>query len=169
MKQLLTLWLSLSVLLGLPALGQPRPGDGLGPPHPPGRGGPPGRSGPPPIDRVLEEHGTRLGLGAEVRDAIREISEGVREEKDRLHRTLRALHDEQRSLLGAEEPDEDAVLGLADRIGAAETELHKQRLREMLRIRALLTPEQRRTLVVIHEERQDRGNRPSERGPPPRR
>ncbi len=40
----------------------------------------------------------------------------------------------------------------AERIGAAKTELKKERLRTMLSIRALLTPEQRRELVRIHEE-----------------
>ena len=41
----------------------------------------------------------------------------------------------------------------ADRIGAVETELKKQRLRTMLEVRALLSPEQRQKLVKIFEER----------------
>ena len=44
----------------------------------------------------------------------------------------------------------------ADRIGAAETELKKQRLRTMLEVRALLSPEQRQKLVKIFEERRRR-------------
>ena len=45
----------------------------------------------------------------------------------------------------------------ADRIGAADTGLKKQRLRTMLEIRTLLTPERRQKLVTIFEER--RGQR----------
>jgi Spy/CpxP family protein refolding chaperone len=41
---------------------------------------------------------------------------------------------------------------LADQIGAAETALDKHRLATLLQIRNLLTPEQRRELVRIHEE-----------------
>ncbi len=40
----------------------------------------------------------------------------------------------------------------ADAIGAAETALQKERLRTMLAVRALLTSDQRRELVKIHEE-----------------
>jgi Spy/CpxP family protein refolding chaperone len=44
------------------------------------------------------------------------------------------------------------VMEKAEAIGGAETALQKERLRTMLAIRALLTPEQRRELVRIHEE-----------------
>jgi Spy/CpxP family protein refolding chaperone len=55
-------------------------------------------------------------------------------------------------MLSADAPELDAVLAKADEIGRAETELKKERLRSMLAIRALLTSEQRRELVRIHEE-----------------
>jgi Spy/CpxP family protein refolding chaperone len=69
----------------------------------------------------------------------------------------------------------------AEKIGALETDLQKQRLHTMLRIRALLTPEQRDELVKIHEERRGRHRRgmpeepvdspdaeaPNPTGPPP--
>jgi Spy/CpxP family protein refolding chaperone len=73
-----------------------------------------------------------------------------------------------RRLLGQDRPDEAAVMQQAERIGALEIELHKQRLRTMLRIRALLTPEQRRELVTIHGERhRGRQRRPAQTPPQP--
>jgi Spy/CpxP family protein refolding chaperone len=61
-----------------------------------------------------------------------------------------------RGLLEADSPKLDDVMQWADRVGAAETELKKQRLRTMLEVRALLSPEQRQKLVKIFEERRGR-------------
>jgi Spy/CpxP family protein refolding chaperone len=55
----------------------------------------------------------------------------------------------------------------ADRVGAAETELKKQRLRTMLEVRALLSPEQRQKLVKIFEERRARRHGFGDGPPPP--
>jgi Spy/CpxP family protein refolding chaperone len=46
-----------------------------------------------------------------------------------------------------ENPDEAAVMAQADAIGALKTEAQKHRLRTMLQVRALLTPEQRTKLL----------------------
>jgi Spy/CpxP family protein refolding chaperone len=83
---------------------------------------------------------------------IREISEASREGRAGGREALRSLHDALRASLGEEEPDEARVMQLADQIGAAETEKRKQRLRTMLEIRRLLSPEQRAELVKIHAE-----------------
>ena len=56
------------------------------------------------------------------------------------------------------------MLAKADEIGRAETALKKERLRTMLAIRALLTSEQRRELVRIHEEFRARRKRSRESG-----
>ncbi len=139
----------------------------------PGRGGPPG---PPPMDRVLERHADRLGLDADTRDEIRRIAAESRDASEPIHDRLRALHDEMRELLGAQTPDEARVMEQAERIGEAEVALQKHRLRATLRIRALLTPEQRAELVEIHGERKRQGRsprdhrgRPSREEPPDRR
>lgn len=122
----------------------------------------------PPIDRVLERHAERLGLDAEVRESIRAIAESGRSEEDAQRDHLEALSTELRGALGADAPDESKVMELADRIGTIETERRKQRLRTMLRIRALLTPEQRAELVKIHEEKGPRrGPRHGPRWGPP--
>jgi Spy/CpxP family protein refolding chaperone len=72
-----------------------------------------------------------------------------------------------RRLLDGESPKLDDVMQWADRIGAAETELKKRRLRTMLEIRALLTPEQRQKLVQIFEERRGHRNGFEGEAPPP--
>ena len=128
--------------------------------------GAPGRRdrphGPPPIERILERHAERLGLDDTTRARIDELARQGRDASEAQREALGALHREMRGLLSQDAPDEAAVLGKAEEIGRAETELQKQRLRTMLAIRALLTPEQRRELVRIHEE--FRARRKAERG-----
>jgi len=114
----------------------------------------PGPDGPdrPGIERMLEHNAERLHLDAATRERIRALAETGREQSEPQREALHALHDEMHALLTSDAPDSAAVLAKADEIGRAETELQKQRLRTMLAIRALLTPEQRRELVKIHEE-----------------
>jgi Spy/CpxP family protein refolding chaperone len=171
MKKLCTMmarWFCASLFVcsafAIPAFAQPpgpAPGDG-----PPG-GGPPGPHGPPPFERVLERHADELGLDADTRAAIRAIAARARKDERPASEEVRALQDQMRALLDADSPKLDDVMQWADRIGAAETELRKRRLRTMLEIRALLSPEQRKKLVEIFEQR--RGWRKGLRGdgPPP--
>jgi Spy/CpxP family protein refolding chaperone len=132
-------------------------------------GGPPsrgGRGGMPSFDRVLDRHAERLGLDDATRARIRAIADARRDEGERLAERVRALHGEMHALLDQDAPDTDAVMRQAEAIGAAETEMHKQRLATLLEIRALLTPEQRRELVRIFEERKSERGRGG-RGPGP--
>lgn len=112
---------------------------------------PPGPGGPG-IERVLERNAERLHLDDATRDRIRALAEAGREKTRPQRQALQQLHEDMHALLTADVPEESAVLAKADEIGRAETALHKERLRTMLAIRALLTPEQRRELVRIHEE-----------------
>ena len=111
------------------------------------------RRGPPPIERVLEKHAERLQLSEQTRSEIRRVADESRDETDAHRERLRELHGEMREILRRDTPDEDAVMRKADEIGAAETAEQKHRLRNMLEIRALLTPAQRAELVKIYEER----------------
>ena len=123
------------------------------------------------MDRVLERHAERLGLDAATQAEIETLSEESRAARRASQERLRVLHDEMRALLAVEVPDEAGVMAQAERIGAAEVELEKHRLRSMIRIRALLTPEQREELVRIHAENEGRrgerreGRRPPRHGP----
>lgn len=121
--------------------------------------GEPRGSAPPPFEALLERHADRLGLGEQTRSEIRTIAVAARGEARALEKRLHDLHGELRALLDQDAPDLEAALAQAERIGSAETDLHKLRLRTMLRIRELLTPEQRRELVRIHEERRSRRHR----------
>jgi Spy/CpxP family protein refolding chaperone len=126
---------ALFALYAGPALAQPRPDPG-------GHG----------IERLLERNAERLQLDDATRGKIRSLAEAGRERSAPQREALRQLHEEMHALLTSDAPELDAVLAKAEQLGAAETALHKERLRTMLEIRALLTPEQRRELVRIHEE-----------------
>jgi len=117
------------------------------------QGADPHRRGRPPLEEKLERHAARLGLDAETRAGIREIALAARGESEALGEEIQALRSELHRLLAAREPDVPRIMELADRLGEKKTELRKHRLRTMLRIRALLTPEQRAELVEIHRER----------------
>ena len=107
----------------------------------------------PGIERILERHAERLQLDDATREQIRALAEAEPgAERSRSARRCDRLRDEMHALLSADAPELDAVLAKADEIGRAETALKKERLRTMLAIRALLTTEQRRELVRIHEE-----------------
>jgi Spy/CpxP family protein refolding chaperone len=146
-------------------------------------GGPPPfdrMHGPPPIDRILERHAAELGLSDEVRARVRAIAAEADQQEAPLRETLRTQREALHQLLAQDSPDPDAVMRQADLAGATETELQKQRLRTLLAVRQLLTPEQRAQLVKIFEEkRRQMGFRwrmppadgamppPGEPGPPP--
>lgn len=127
---------------------QPAGGSGPAPDAPRGP-----RRGPPPFEDLLERNAGRLGLDEKTRAEIRSIADATREKSRPLQQSLRSLRDEMRTLLDQAAPDHEAVFQQAERIGAAETALHKLRLESMLEIRSLLTPAQREELVRIHEER----------------
>ena len=133
-----------SVGFAQPPFGGPPPGGGRGL-----FGGPPPGRGP---DRFIEEHAAQLGVDDETLEAIETIVEGSREQARGLRVELRGLHREMRDLLSQETPNEAAVMQQAEAIGQAETELHKHRLGTLIKIRALLTEEQREELSRIREE-----------------
>jgi Spy/CpxP family protein refolding chaperone len=138
--RLLWLWIALLALAGGGA--SARAGEG----H---RGG----RERPPLDELLARHAERLHLDEATLARIREAEDASRPEHERLADALHALRREMREKLGEDAPDREAVMALADRIGAAETELDKHRLSTLLEIRSLLTPEQRKELVEIFDER----------------
>lgn len=144
----LTILLFASLAFARPP-GGPPPGGG---PGEGGHGGGRAGRGGPPLVRTAEKHAARLGLDAEVVEQIHGISQTGHAERQALHGQLRSMHDELRSMLETDEPDEARILEQAERIGALDVALHKSRLRSMLQVRKLLTPEQLRELVKIHEE-----------------
>jgi len=148
--------LSLSTLLaGIALAGGPMGGPmgGPGGPH----HGPEGRPhGGPDIGMMMEHNAERLGLSDETIAKIRDISDASRKGREGLEKDLDARSDELRKLLDQDAPDRSAVMAKADAIGALKTKLRKSQLEAMLDVRALLTPEQRKELTKLHEERRDR-------------
>jgi Spy/CpxP family protein refolding chaperone len=145
------------------------PGHGGGPPDhgggPPGHGGgPPDHGGgPPDPGGFIERNAARLGLGPEEVAAIRAVVERSRARNETLLVEIDKAQDEMRELLHGDDPNEDAVLGQADRIGALHTEESKNRLRAIIAIRKMLTAEQRRELDAIRREMREKWGH----GPPP--
>jgi hypothetical protein len=101
---------------------------------------------------VLGEEAQRLGLDAKTRDAVHGLIKESRANADRLHDQVGDAREQMRRLLSQPDVDEASVMHQADSIGTLELEEHKNWLRAMLRIRALLTPEQRAKLVNMREE-----------------
>jgi Spy/CpxP family protein refolding chaperone len=125
------------------------------------------RHGPPPIDRILERHAEELGLSEEVHEQVRAIAAQSEQEEAPLREALHAQRDALHELLAQDAPEPDAVMHQAEVVGAAEVDLHKQRLRTLLAVRALLTPEQRQQLVKIFEEKRRTMRHHRWGGPPP--
>lgn len=122
------------------------------PPGPSARHAPPGSR----LERLVEE----LGLDAHTLAQVDAIIDASRAKKRTLRRQLREAHQHMRSLLEEETPRETALLEQVDVIGGLRTELRKEQLKTMLRVRTLLSPEQRATLL----ERLNKGPRRGRRG-----
>jgi Spy/CpxP family protein refolding chaperone len=127
-----------------------------GPPPPPCAPGdriddPPGPRGGPP-DRFFAEHADELGIDDATLTQIRGIVDASRAEGRELFDRVRQERGTMRDLLSQDSPDEAAVMAQADVVGDAMTALRKHRLATMLKIRALLTPEQRAALVKLRKE-----------------
>ncbi|MCP4004828.1 MAG: periplasmic heavy metal sensor [bacterium] len=140
--------------------------------EPPGRGQ--GRHrGPPPLERVLEKHADRLKLDETTLAQVSELAKASRTQSRESREQIHTIEREIRKLLEKERPDEAAIMERVGALGELKTAEHKHRLRSMLQIRALLTPEQREELVRIREENRPRGGRrpppggPPHDGPPP--
>ena len=122
------------------------------PPGPSARHAPPGLR----LERLVEE----LGLDAQILARVDAIIDAARAKKRTLRRQLREALKQMHSLLEAEEPQEAELLKQVERVGGLRTELRKEQLKTMLRIRALLSPEQRASLL----ERLNKGPRRGRRG-----
>jgi Spy/CpxP family protein refolding chaperone len=112
---------------------------------------------------LIEQNAEKLGLDEETVAAVRKLADDSRERDERRLAGTREAWERLRALLDQELPDEAALLEQAGIISKAGAEAHKQRLQTTLRVRALLTPEQRAQFMEIR--RQARPPRPGGRGP----
>jgi Spy/CpxP family protein refolding chaperone len=104
----------------------------------------------------IQENAERLGLSDETRAAIETILADSHTRAATLHDEHREARRALKDLLSQDAPDESTVMARADEIGRIETALSKHRLATLLRIRALLSPEQRGQLLEIRREKRAR-------------
>jgi Spy/CpxP family protein refolding chaperone len=103
-------------------------------------------------ERFLEKYADRLDVDDETREQIEGKFASSREEAAPLREELHDAHRTLREMLHADEPDRDAILAQADRIGALDTLLRKLRLTTLLEVSALLSDQQRAEMISIREE-----------------
>ena len=92
----------------------------------------------------LREYAEELGLSDGVQAEIKKIRRASRDAKVDLKYQLNKARNALRDLLEEDSPAEASVMSQADKIGALQMKLRKARLRKMLQINKLLTPDQRR-------------------------
>jgi len=126
--------------------------------------GPPARRGPPTLAQIVDRQAERLGLDDATKAKVDEVANAAQPEMDQLRERLQAQNQAMGELLSQDAPSIDKVMKQVDEIGATETRLQKLRLGTMLKIRALLTPEQRAELMKLQSQR--RGKHGAKPGPP---
>lgn len=90
----------------------------------------------------LESRLDGLGLPQATLDSAHALLDKARDENRGTRGQIRDAHDQMQTLMQAEKPDVDAVMAQVDTIGGLETTAKKVRLKTILELRAMLTPEQ---------------------------
>ena len=103
---------------------------------------------------IVKKHAERLGLDDARIQAIEDVVAQSREKTADVRQQLHAVHAALRELLRQDTPDEAAVMAKADELTALKGQLRKAKLASMIKVRSMLTPEQRAELVKIMDERQ---------------
>jgi hypothetical protein len=113
------------------------------------------------LERLLEE----VGLDERTLGEVRKVFDTSKSDRQELRRKLREAYEHMRFLLEQENPNEAAVMTQAEVIGGLQTAARKQRLRTLIQVRALLTPEQRAKLLELMRARHRDGPCGSWRSP----
>jgi Spy/CpxP family protein refolding chaperone len=111
----------------------------------PGEGGGLGRL----LGELAEE------LDEETRAAVREILEQSREERIELRELVRDHRLEIHDLLAQDAPDEATLMAEIELRGEARTALRKHRVQTLLRVRGVLSPEEREHLRGLMRRRME--------------
>lgn len=139
------------------------------------RGGGPGGEMGPPLFRpeVLERVAEELNLDDATRQKLSDMAYKAQQDMTRLEADVKLQRMALKRLLDQDKPSEGEVVKALEALNKTELELRKQRTLSLLNMRAQLTPEQRKQLKALHEERmrerEGRGGRGGEgkggRGP----
>ena len=103
----------------------------------------------PNFQAYIEE----LGLDENTLAKIKEIRRADRDNKLELKFKVEKARNRLKDLLQEDNPRESAVMDAADDVGELETAMRKSRLRTMLKINSLLTPEQRTNFRKLQRQR----------------
>jgi Spy/CpxP family protein refolding chaperone len=125
------------------------------------RGGPGEGMGGPGMGRmfrpeIIDGLAAELGVPEGVIKQIKDKAYKADQEAIKLRADLDSARLEMRRLMEEEKPDQAKVLKQVEIAGGLETELQKNRIRLLLSVRELLTPEQRRKLQQVMVERKGR-------------
>jgi Spy/CpxP family protein refolding chaperone len=140
---------SLSTALLLGGLAFHAPSASASPPGHPRHHGEHGR-GP---HGFFADHAEQLGIDEPTLAKIREIADASKQRNQALEEKMDAARDALHGMLQQESPDEAAVMAQSDAISALDAERDRNRLRAMMQIHALLSPEQRAELVRLRAEK----------------
>jgi Spy/CpxP family protein refolding chaperone len=121
---------------------------GVGVAQPAARHYPPGR----PEARLIERHAEELGLDEKTAAAVKKLADESREEDAKALETTRQAWTRMRELLEQDLPDEAVLLEQGAAISRASSEMQKRRLQTTVRVRALLTPEQRAKFMELRKQ-----------------
>ncbi|MBI5508323.1 MAG: periplasmic heavy metal sensor [Deltaproteobacteria bacterium] len=103
--------------------------------------------------------GAELGVADSVLGQIKDKSYKSDQEAIKLRADLDSARLEMRRLMDEDKPDPAKVMKQIDAVGNLETELKKNRVRLLLSVRELLTPDQRKKLQKVMAERIGAGRR----------
>jgi Spy/CpxP family protein refolding chaperone len=101
---------------------------------------------------MIERHAKQLGLDDAAVKKMRSIVEMSRTENEKLRKQVEVEQGTLRKMLEQDVPDEKAVMAQADKIGGLVTQQRKNQLSAVLKIRGMLTPEQRAELEKLRRE-----------------
>ena len=147
-----------AVLLSTAAVQAKRgPHEGMGGP---GMGGP-GMGGPGMgkmfRPEMIDGLAAELGVADTVVKQIKDKAYKADQDAIKLRADLDSARLEMRRMMDEDKPDQAKVLKQVEVVGGLETELKKNRIRLLLSVRELLTPDQRKKLQKIMAERMEHG------------
>lgn len=102
---------------------------------------------------TLADLADELGLDDTTRAAVREIIVSTHDALAPVRHSLQENRRRLRAMLAEEQPDEAAVMKQLDAVIELERDLWRQRLQALIRVRSLLTPEQREQVAGMLENR----------------
>lgn len=99
--------------------------------------------------------GKELGLSKEQQHKVKNILDSRVEEMKKLHARMDATAKRQVELMGQDSPDEGAVMKGVDEVSGLHSQLAKIRIKQVLEIQKVLTPEQRARMRKLTKERME--------------